>query len=497
MTLMHSEMAIAAAVFRLPLPEYGVAPLLHRQAATVRRHNHIANAVRISTTTSSTSGSISTSAQPVGGAAPPLPLPLAARQYGVLLCPEEQQLLPQHFNPDAPVVSSTTITELLRLPLPGPLRCSFSIRLHPDYHDSIVGHCNEWGLSLFDHPAGSPLPDAVREAFLGGLLSLLPSLAFPSGRVSARRLLLSAKLTLWYFLLDDSIDEADPQTATEIGKGYVTVLLSPRLAASMKYSTSNTRIVKFLERFRVEVWDEIRREMSPDLERRYVRECILSITAMKEMHDLMKSSMAADRECGNVQEKVKAMLERRLLDGFCWTFTTLLEYALGIELPDPEGKTEMGRMVQKMIRVAGKQSLFVNELLSFGKEYARTDVRSVGGAMLGHHRPAGPVEDGGWADGGSAVEAMQDAIGEIWRIIQEEERNAAALLCQIRTLASPQGGSADSISVLYAEALCHFISGHFYWASLTWRYHGPHPVAWNTSPAYVRIHRIPPLNVLF
>ncbi|MCO5595193.1 hypothetical protein L7F22_049232 [Adiantum nelumboides] len=384
-----------------------------------------------------------------------------APRHSILIDPEKQQLIHKYpSRPAAAAAGSSSCIEPLRLQLPAPINCSFAIRLHPD-HSSLVDECNEWGLS-FCYPASS-LPEAVREAFIGGLFPLLPAVAYPSSSVSKRRLLLCIKLTIWYFWLDDSIDEADAHTAAGIVESYITVLLSPRNAGSVQYKTRNERIIEFTERFRVEIWDEIREEMTPDLERRYVNECVRSITAMKEMWAVRETSAggfeSADGSAAvRSRQKLDSVLALRLLDGFCWTFTTLLEYALGIELPDPEGKTEFAKS-------------------------SKTDAYSLAGAMLDGQRRR-PV---GGDDESINSEAMQEVPREIWGMIQEEERTAVALIRQIRSIAR-QAQGAHLTCVMYAEALCDFMSGHLYWTTggitvLTMSLGTPLPLMWSSTPS--------------
>ncbi|MCO5554287.1 hypothetical protein L7F22_007815 [Adiantum nelumboides] len=459
--------------------------------------------MRLTLTASSFShNSTSTDHDLCAGAAPVVSAP---PWHSVLIFPEKQQLVhkPAYLASPAAAVPCSGHPQPLRLPLPAPINCPFPVRLHPDYH-SVIEECNKWGLSLFHQ--SSSLPEALREAYLGCLFPLLPAAAYPSSLVSERRLVLCIKHVIWHFWLDDSIGEADAETAAEIANAYVSLMSSPRYADSIQYvNTRNERVIQFMERFRVEVWDEIRREMSPDLERRFATECVRSIEAMKKFSAIRSRSSSTD-PCSEVDvgaavhdrvnRKVQALIALRLIDIFCWPYTTLLEYALGIELPDPEGKTAMGRLVQKMVKVTGKQVLLVNELLSCGKEFGMTDMSSLAGALLEdrQRRPAG--DKGGEGNINVSVDAMQEVLREIWGMIQEEERMGVALVQEIRSLtASPQ--AADTTSVVYSKALCHVMSGNLYWTTLTWRYNGRYFVPWNTTPAYVVVqHPMPPLNFL-
>ncbi|MCO5614266.1 hypothetical protein L7F22_068545 [Adiantum nelumboides] len=360
----------------------------------------------------------------------------AASCHSRLICPHRQQLARKHIVSGNVPTPAYSTNQLLRVQLPVPVDCIFSVRLQPEY-ESIVEESDRWTLRLLD--LASPVlqdQEAVRVAYLHSLYPLLPAASFSSPCVSRHRLLMSVRLSNWLFILDDTIDEADAQTAAELVKGFVTVLTSPRSAVSVRYSTSHARIQQFMEVLRLEVWEEIRREMSADLERRFVAECVRSIEAMKEMWGVRRRTAAA------------------------WSSGAVA----AIELPDPDGSTPIGKLVQEMIRAAGKQALCVNELFSFGREFVKMDVHSLAGALLlqRQRRPAGG--DSGQLASMIGADEMQDVLREIWGIIQVEEGKCASLLQQIRRLAA---GREGLLNVMYAEALCHFVAGHLFWTTVT------------------------------
>ncbi|KAI5060662.1 hypothetical protein GOP47_0025082, partial [Adiantum capillus-veneris] len=93
-------------------------------------------------------------------------------------------------------------------------------------------------------------------------------------------------------------------------------------------------------------------------------------------------------------------------------------------------------------------------------------------------------------------ETMQQILEEIWEMVQEQERICDDLLAQIRSLAVHTDGG-DIVSLMYAEGVCDLLAGLLYWSTLTWRYAGPHPIPWNTSPSYIVIPSSPLHSISF
>lgn len=392
---------------------------------------------------------------------------------------------PHEFSSATKCFDSMYAPPLVSLRLPAPVNCPFSVHCHPEY-ESIKWECDQWALSLFEFPSQNP---NFHQAYLNGLYPLFTASFYPS-TVTRERMVLLINLITWLFVLDDTIDASDPQTASEIANGFVAVVTS-KTSGCPAYKTRNARIQWFLNRFSEEVWDTMCRDMSPDLQGRLVREMLRSMGAMKEMWQLRRQGGGlaglSESKGNNDTDEIIAL---RLLDSFAWPLLVLLEYSLGIELPRTAAgrMPKMGRLVHKMAEASAKQLVMVNDMFSSAKELANMDAQSLLGYLAlqqaGGRRPVELLD---------RVDVMQDALRVTWHMIQEQERICEKLLHQIRNL-----GEGDSQCVMYAEGLCNAMSGNLFWSTRTWRYNGPHPVPWNSKPSYLAVPRsaIPTLNVL-
>ncbi|MCO5607886.1 hypothetical protein L7F22_062088 [Adiantum nelumboides] len=395
----------------------------------------------------------------------------------------------------------------LTLPLPQPATSRFSIRLHPDY-ESIRDECDQWALSFFDPSSAH----SIRQTYLRSLYPFLCAMFFHCA-ITRERLVLATNCIVWFFLFDDTLDEAMEQNADNVIDSLAAVLTTPSSsgfggASAMGNDLDKSideRLLVLAERFRVEVWEKMSKGMSPSYQRRLVGELMRSIKAMKEMWRIRKGGSGRRRTW-------EEMMELRMADGGGWVVVVMLEYTLGLELPGTGARElpgTMGKLMYELAEEAAKYIVMVNDMFSCGKELAVMDAQSmVGWLALQQQEEDG---DGKTSTGcqltgellpGSNDDTIyvQQALCKMWDIVQGHERACAELLLQIQTLAHDQEGKpCYAQCLLYAEALCSALAGDAYWNATTWRYHGAHPVAWNTFPCYLTIpsEPIPALNVLY
>lgn len=202
-------------------------------------------------------------------------------------------------------------------------------------------------------------------------------------------------------------------------------------------SSPTCGFVRVMSDTTAEWWGEICEEMPATQQARFIQ----------IFKDYLEASLrqVPYREARNLPDM--KTFQRMRADSLGWyPLAVLIEYALGIEL-DQEALTHP--LLLDLREAVCYHICWVNDIISFKKEYAQGDFCNVV-AVLYSERTAS----------GAAAADLQEIVLEVSNMIQHKDEECVRLLSQIKesSLLMAKPGMAA-----YLQSLANWVAGHLYW----------------------------------
>nr|QOJ43464.1 MTPSL [Christella parasitica] len=345
--------------------------------------------------------------------------------------------------------------DLISLQMPS-LSCTFPALVHADY-EVVKERCDAWIEALAEPPSASA------SRFLHDCLLPLLVCQFIPKTVSEQRLVHVIKAIAWLMIADDDDDHPDV-----LGSDYATTSHRANLVMAILrkedgvnessfdcsflantrpgFATKCARMLKSLS----ELWDEIRKEMPPSVQARFISTMADYFEGIKVQASFRAQVTIPDME---------SYMEIRRQASFTIPCFILMEYALGIELDEP---TFYNPLIQELRNVALDYISLCNDIVSSPIEIGIGDYFNLPSILYSS------------AVSPSNFTSFQNAMDHVAQMAEDLNNRAISLISTIHDDNKHIEPYMVAPIHAYVEALSLGMSGALAWFYKTARYQEAH-----------------------
>nr|QOJ43466.1 MTPSL [Microlepia platyphylla] len=384
----------------------------------------------------------------------------------IAACPEERQQMiiscsSSTYSPfkarRSSIMRVPTAHDITLLNMPS-LHCTFPSLVHPHYH-AVKEQCDAW-IEALVQPSS---PTALH--FLHDCLLPLFICRMNPKAQSQLRLVHVIKMISWLMVSDDDDDHPDV-----LGSNFTTTSRRADLVMAILHKVDNTddnsfdlsflthtqpnfarKSVRMLKAF-AELWDEIRQEMSPLLQARF-------ISTMADYFEGIKAQ-ASFREEDCVPD-VESYMEIRRQASFTIPIFVLMEYALGIQLDEA---TFYNPLIQELRNVVLDYISLCNDIVSCPIEISMRDYFNLPSVLYNCATNTHPP----WK-----FTSFQNAVDHVAQMVEDLNTKAIFLISTIQEENKHMEPYMVDPIYAYLDGLSLCMSGALTWFYESARYNQP------------------------